>query len=150
MPSGFWTVIVHVPRGYRATTPVEQVVFVPAGQAVTDINFGLYGSGPLVSTVCNESVGQVQSGDIYVEMGGLTAEGVAALYRQIKGNATDVAMGGLAAEEMASVLLPTTGNQPRSSRHHQLALVVALAGFLMLVGTPWCIAQVKRAYKRWW
>ena len=121
LPSGSWTVTMHVPAGYSATTPTEQVAFVPAGGAVTNVNFGLYGSGSIVSAVCHESVGLVQ------------------------GNGTSVAMGGA-----AGALLPNTGNQPQPSHSHQLALIIALAGFMTLVGTPWCIAQVKQAYKRWW
>ncbi len=121
LTSGHWTVTMHVPTGYSATTPTEQEVFVPPGQAVTNVNFGLYGSGPIVSTVCDESVGLVH------------------------GDGAPIAMGG-----GAGALLPTTGNRSQTSQHHQLALVIALVGFLTLVGTPWCIAQVKQAYKRWW
>lgn len=59
------------------------------------------------------------------------------------GVAADAAMGGAAG-------LPLTGDVVYVSAGQMMALVAALIGFLALAGTPWCIAQVKRANKRWW
>jgi hypothetical protein len=56
---------------------------------------------------------------------------------------TGVAMGGAAA-------LPLTGGAGEASAGRMVALILALVGFLTLLGTPWCTVQVKRAYKRWW
>lgn len=119
LPSGYWTVKVHVPQGYRATTPTEQGAIVPdEGGAVTGVNFGLYGSGPIVSSVCHESLGVVQDT-----------------------GATGLAIGGG---------LPQTGGVAQTPQGHLVALLMALVGFLALLGTPWCVTQAKHAYKRWW
>jgi len=44
LPMGGWRVTFHVPRGYVATTPAEQVVYVPgkAGGHVAYVYMGLY------------------------------------------------------------------------------------------------------------
>lgn len=45
LPSGYWKVTVHVPDGYHSTTPSELIALVPFDDgAVTEVNFGLYGS----------------------------------------------------------------------------------------------------------
>jgi len=111
LPSGNWTVTLHVPDGYRSTTPSELVVFVPEDGAATGVNFGIFGSGAI-----NYAAG------------------------------TGVAMGGAA----GASFLPQTGGLAEVSPGHMIALFVALVGFLALVGTPWCVAQAKCAYKRWW
>jgi len=111
LPSGGWTVTVHVPDGYRSTTPSELVVFVPEGAAATNVNFGFSGSGPIAYS-----------------------------------SGTGVAMGGAA----GASFLPQTGGLAEISPGRLIALFVALIGFLVLVGTPWCVAQAKYAYKRWW
>jgi hypothetical protein len=48
LPSGYWMVTVHVPDGYHSTTPSEVSALVPFDDgAVTEVNFGLYGSGAI-------------------------------------------------------------------------------------------------------
>ena len=110
LPGGSWTVMLHVPDGYRSTSPSELTVYVPEGGAATGANFGIYGSGEI-----RYSAG---SG---IGMGGGAGSG-----------------------------LPQTGGQKQAPRGHLIALVAALMGFLVLLGTPWCIAKTRSAYKRWW
>jgi hypothetical protein len=105
LPGGYWTVTLHVPDGYRSTSPSELTVYVPDGGAATGANFGIYGSGEI-----RYSAG---SG---VGMGGGAGSG-----------------------------LPQTGSQKQAPRGHLIALVAALMGFLVLFGTPWCIAKTKRS-----
>jgi len=57
---------------------------------------------------------------------------------------TGVGMGG------AAGVLPVTGGVVKVGPGHVMALIVALLGLVALVGTPWCVAQVKQAHKRWW
>jgi hypothetical protein len=111
LQSGYWTVTLHVPDGYRSTTPTELLVLVPGGGAATGADFGIYGSGPI----------SYSSG-------------------------TGVGMGGGA----GAGTLPQTGGVTQTPRGHLVALLVALVGFLALLGTPWCITKVKRAHSRWW
>jgi len=111
LSSGNWTLTVHVPDGYRSTSPSELVAFVPEGGAATGVNFGLYGSG-----------------DIRYAAG------------------TGVGMGGGA----GAGLLPQTGNAIKVPLGHSIALLIALVGFVALLGTPWCVAQAKRVHERWW
>jgi hypothetical protein len=106
---GYWTVIVHVPDGYRSTSPTELQVSVPESGAATGVNFGLYGSGPI-----SYSAG------------------------------TGVAMGGGAGT------LPRTGGARALPTGQLVALLGAVIGFVILAGTPWCVAQAKQAYQRWW
>ena len=47
LPGGYWKVTVHVPDGYRATTPTEVFVNVPEGRSATGVNFGLMGTGKI-------------------------------------------------------------------------------------------------------
>lgn len=47
LQSGYWKVTVHVPDGYRSTTPSELFVNVPESGAATGTNFGLFGSGAI-------------------------------------------------------------------------------------------------------
>jgi hypothetical protein len=48
LQSGYWKVTVHVPDGYHSTTPSELFALVPYDDgAVTEVNFGLYGSGAI-------------------------------------------------------------------------------------------------------
>ena len=48
LQSGYWKVTVHVPDGYHSTTPSELTALVPFDDgAVTEVNFGLYGSGAI-------------------------------------------------------------------------------------------------------
>ncbi len=110
LQSGYWKVTVHVPDGYRSTTPSELNVFVPESGAATGTNFGLYGSDPI-----SYSAG------------------------------TGVGMGG-----GAGAVLPQTGSVAHVGRGHLVALLVALVGFLALLGTPWCVTQTKRVHQRWW
>lgn len=58
---------------------------------------------------------------------------------------TGVAMGGA-----AGAFLPTTGGLAKASPGQMLALLAALLGFLVLIGTPWCVTKAKQAYRRWW
>jgi hypothetical protein len=109
LPGGRWTVTLHVPDGYRATSATELGVDVPHEGAVTGADFGIYGSGEIR-----------YSAGIGVGMGG------------------------------AAGALPYTGGTKQAPRGHLIALLVAFVGFLVLLGTPWCIAQTRRAYKRWW
>ncbi len=110
LPPGYWKVTLHLPDGYRATTPTELYATVPPSGAATDVNFGIYGSGPI----------------------------------QYSGG-TDFAIGG-----GAGSTLPQTGGVTRPSPLSLLALVIALVGLLALVGTPWCVVQARRVYRRWW
>ncbi len=105
LPGGSWTVILHVPDGYRSTSPSELTVNVPDEGAATGVNFGLYGSGEI-----RYSAG---SG---IGMGGGAGSG-----------------------------LPQTGGQKQAPRGHLIALAAVLMGFLILFGTPWCIAKTKRS-----
>jgi hypothetical protein len=109
LQSGYWTVNLHVPDGYVATTSSELNVFVPTGGAATGANFGIYGSGPI-----NYSAG------------------------------TGVAMGGGAG------ILPQTGGGTPVPTVHWIALVAVLVGCIALLGTPWCVVQVRQARERWW
>jgi hypothetical protein len=109
LPEGYWKVVVHVPDGYRATTPTEVYVNVPKDGAATGVNFGIWGSGAITYA------------------GG-----------------TGVGMGG------GGGFLPTTGSVSEPSQGQLIALLAALAGFLVIVATPWCVTQAKRAHKRWW
>jgi hypothetical protein len=59
---------------------------------------------------------------------------------------TGVGMGGGA----GSGLLPQTGGMTNVSLGHTLALLVAVIGLLVLIGTPWCVSQAKRVQQRWW
>ena len=111
LASGNWMLTVHVPDGYRSTSPSELVAFVPEGGAATGDNFGLYGSG-----------------DISYASG------------------TGVGMGGGA----GAGLLPQTGNAIKVPLGHSIALLIALVGFVALLGTPWCVSQAKRVHERWW
>jgi hypothetical protein len=54
---------------------------------------------------------------------------------------TGVGMGG------GGGYLPATGSVNGPSPAQLLALLAALAGVLVLVGTPWCVTRVKRAHK---
>ena len=110
LQAGYWKVTLHVPDGYKATSSSELYATVPAGGAATDVNFGIYGSGPIVYSA-----------------------------------GTGVGMGG-----GAGSVLPQTGGVAEASPLSSLALIVALAGLVVLVGTPWCISQAKRAHERWW
>jgi hypothetical protein len=110
LPGGYWKVTLHVPDGYRATTPTEVFVNVPDDGAATGVNFGIIGSGEIS-----------YAGGTGVGMGG----GVGAL-------------------------LPATGSTGEPSPGQLIGVVAALVGLLVLVGTPWCVNQVKRSYKRWW
>jgi hypothetical protein len=47
LQAGYWKVTLHVPDGYRATTPTEVYVNVPEGRSTTGVNFGIYGSGDI-------------------------------------------------------------------------------------------------------
>jgi hypothetical protein len=48
LQSGYWKVTVLVPDGYHSTTPSELTALVPFNDgAVTEVNFGLYGSGAI-------------------------------------------------------------------------------------------------------
>lgn len=47
-------------------------------------------------------------------------------------------------------ILPQTGGVAASSIAGLIGLLAALIGFLALIGTPWCVTQAKRAYRRWW
>lgn len=47
LQGGYWRVTLHVPDGYRATTPTEVYVNVPDDGAATGVNFGIFGSGPI-------------------------------------------------------------------------------------------------------
>jgi hypothetical protein len=59
---------------------------------------------------------------------------------------TGVGIGGGA----GSSTLPSTGGIAQATQGQLIALLVALIGFLVLLGTPWCVARTKRVYKRWW
>ena len=108
LPGGYWKVTVHVPDGYRATTPTEVFVNVPEGRSATGVNFGLMGTGKIS-----------YAGGTGVGMGG----------------------GGY---------LPATGGAKGPSSAQLLALLAALVGVLVLVGTPWCVTRSRRAHRRWW
>ena len=105
LPGGSWTVTLHVPDGYRSTSPSELVVYVPEGGVYKYANFGIYGSG-----------------EIYYSAG------------------SGIGMGG-----GAGSALPQTGGQKQAPRGHLIALVAVMLGFLVLFGTPWCIAKTKRS-----
>jgi hypothetical protein len=123
LQGGYWTVTLHVPDGYRATTPTEQGALVPAeGGAVTGVNFGLYGSGSIASSVCPPELGVVQ----------------------------DTGAPGLAIGGGAGAGLPQTGGVAQPQRGHLIALLAAVVGFLALLGTPWCVTQARRVHRRWW
>jgi hypothetical protein len=109
LPGGYWKVTVHVPDGYRATTPTEVFVNVPDDGSATGVNFGLLGSAEISYA------------------GG-----------------TGVGMGG------GGGYLPATGSVNGPSLGQLVALLAALAGILVLVGTPWCVTRAKLAHKRWW
>lgn len=47
-------------------------------------------------------------------------------------------------------ILPQTGGGVQVPAAHLIALTMVLIGFIALLGTPWCVAQVKHAHKRWW
>jgi hypothetical protein len=47
LPGGSWTVTLHVPDGYRATSAKTITVDVPDGGAATGADFGIYGSGKI-------------------------------------------------------------------------------------------------------
>jgi hypothetical protein len=112
LQSGYWKVTVLVPDGYHSTTPSELTALVPFNDgAVTEVNFGLYGSGAITYA-----------------------------------SGTGVAMGGGAGAGM----LPDTGGLGVPSPAQVIALLGALIGLLALIGTPWCVAQVKRVHARWW
>ena len=111
IPAGSWTVTLHVPDGYRSTTPSELVVIVPESGAATGVDFGVYGSGPISYAA-----------------------------------GTGVAMGGAA----GAGFLPQTGDLIEAAPGQLIALLVALIGFVALIGTPWCVSQAKQAHKRWW
>jgi hypothetical protein len=109
---GSWTVTVHVPDGYVATTSTELVAVVPDGRSATGVDFGIYGTGPISYAA-----------------------------------GTGVGMGGAAGTTGApgAKTLPATGGVSHPAVGHSLALIVALLGLLVLVGTPWCVAQIKKA-----
>ena len=46
--------------------------------------------------------------------------------------------------------LPQTGGTEGVIIGQWVALLAVLAGFLTLIGTPWCVARVKRVPRRWW
>lgn len=47
-------------------------------------------------------------------------------------------------------VLPMTGGVLGVSLGQWIALLGALVGVLVLIGTPWCVIRAKRAPKRWW
>ena len=110
LQGGYWKVTLHVPDGYRSTTLTERFAQVPEGGAATDVNFGLFGSGPITYS-----------------------------------SGTGVAMGGAAGS-----VLPQTGGTAGPSIAHTIALLGAVLGLLVVLGTPWCVAQVQRVHRRWW
>ena len=109
LEAGDWLVTVAVPEGYIATTPTELAVTVPEDGPV-GVNFGLYGSGPVVYPS--------ESDETKVEGAG-------------------------------AATLPETGGET-IALGQWLALLAALGGLMMLLGTPWCVAQARRVHKRWW
>ena len=107
LQAGDWLVTVALPKGYRATTPTEFTVTVPKDGPAAGVNFGLYGSGPVV-------------------------------YASATGGE----------EEPAVTTLPQTGIA-QVALGQWLALLAALAGLIILIGTPWCATQAKRVHKHW-
>jgi hypothetical protein len=107
LEAGDWMVTVAVPDGYLATTPAEFSVTVLEDGPV-GVNFGLYGSGPVVYSVESEETPKEGAG---------------------------------------AATLPETGTA-KASLSQWLALLAALGGLMILLGTPWCVAQVERVQKR--
>lgn len=108
LEAGDWMVTVAIPDGYIATTPTEFPVTVSEDGPV-GVNFGLYGSGPVVYPAESEEAPEEGAG---------------------------------------AATLPETGTV-KASLGQWLALLAALGGFIILVGTPWCVAQAKRVHQRY-
>ncbi len=47
LPGGMWHITLHLPQGYKATTPTELDVYLPEGEAALGNDFGIYGSGQI-------------------------------------------------------------------------------------------------------
>jgi hypothetical protein len=72
LPSGYWKVTLHVPDGYKSTTPSELFVNVPEGRAATGVNFGIFGSGPITySSGTGVGMGGAAGAGMLPETGGL-------------------------------------------------------------------------------
>ena len=52
-------------------------------------------------------------------------------------------------EGAGAATLPETGIE-KATIGQWLALLAALGGLLILIGTPWCVTQAKRVHSRWW
>ncbi len=84
LPRGDWHVTLHVPAGYRATTPIEQTIYVPGAEGghVGWVYFGLTdgraGLPPAGATLDPLVVG----GLVLLGLGGLAALGFGALARK--------------------------------------------------------------------
>jgi hypothetical protein len=80
LPSGMWTVTLHVPDGYKSTTASELTVFVPQDGAATGVDFGIWGSGPITyASGTGVAMGGAAGAGLLPQTGGLAMPSIGQL-----------------------------------------------------------------------